>query len=253
MQEQNQEKLNLKDYKIYERLDLITKNEVSYEYSITRIHEDEDGFQDILVRSKFSNDISDLDKDYDMATIPYNDEDHIILNKYIDSRFPIRKDLFAQEIKRKIYEKEYNEDGKLIKLYNKRQNALQINTFDNNGNILFSLYRDKNFNQCISTYLYDKKGRCVEEKIRNVDGNYIYYNIDDIVKNHHYNDINKTSITYDRKGNEIITQWDDDFKRPLFKIFKLRYEDVIYQTSEFEYKGNTTIIKTKCMNVYKII
>ena len=191
------------------------------------------------------------------------DGDSYNVHKYLDCRFPINKYDFEKELEKENYQAQFNKDGKLLKLVDTKRDISQRNIFDENGNIILSIFRKENDKiEERTNYIYDNKGRLTEKvsDVYNAGENKfsgaLKYRSEKIT----YDDENKTSRSF-CKGSIILTQWDNDFKRPLFKIALLntlhlsilisnRNEEIVYEISEYEYPDeNTTIIKTKKMNV----
>lgn len=245
--------MELKNYKIEERLDLIPKDQISYRYIMTEIEDLGNGIENVSNAYIETNNIEDLNKDYTFDDFPTEDRDFYKTHKFIDGYFAIDLYKFDREIKKDIYEKEFDKNGNLIKLYNEKSGHYQLNTFDRKGNLIHSLYLNKNKNiQCVKNYVYDDRGKCIKETKFNYPYNTRIFSRTgiDIEKTISYNEKEKTSKTLIHGYKyKIITQWDIDFKKPLFKIVELN-DGTIIEIVEYYYKeDNITIIKTKAMNV----
>lgn len=261
--------IKLEDAKITERLDMVAKGEISYEYIITKMTDIGNGVTEIEDRFLLTNDISELDKDYNFDTLPLSDSDMYYKHEYLDDRFPINYLDLEDELKLKRYEYEQDFKGRIISILDKKHNISLLNTFDLNDNLVTSIlrYPDKEFR---SNYVYDEKNRL----IRIDEDNYIksnYEQYDHInnkiinkscwtigIPNRNFNGIEfdekeKTSRHKKRIYDTIYTQWDDNFKHPLYKIvvrddFK-NHTTIIHDIAEYEYKDNVTFIKRKVMNI----
>lgn len=254
--------LDLNKYKIKERLDLILKNAISYEYTITKEIKHKNDIIEIESDTMFTNDINELDKDYTIETLSSMDGDYYNTHKYLDDRFPINKYDFEKELEKENYQSQFTKGGKLLKLVDTKRNISQRNIFDENGNIILSIFRKESDEiEERTNYIYDNKNRLIE-RVSDV-----YYIGEEKFGNAYrreritYNDEDKTSRSI-CNGSIILTQWDDEFKYPLIKIalinpynlpinylMNYRDEEIVYEISEYTYPDeNTTIIKTKKMN-----
>lgn len=248
-----------KDYGfiLKERLDLIPKDCISYEYQVTTIYEDEHGLQDMEFKSVFTNNIKDLDEYYkkEIDEIEFDEVDNMLHRIELDDRFPFPwKDTFYEKLKNEdLYEVKYNEYGKIIYIKDKRNGYKQSNLFDENNNILLSVlnFGPKDRYEYRKEYIYDEKNRLSVYRSTAIYDGIIedYTTIASICYNDY--DSNKTSMTKvsGQFNYKIFTQWDDEYKRPLFNVFMKYGENSVYDISEYIYEGNKTIIKSKHMNI----
>lgn len=265
--------IKLEDAKITERLDMVAKGEISYEYIISKMTNIGNGVTKIEDRFLLTNDLSELDKDYNFDTLPISDSDIYYKHEYLDDRFPINYLDLENALNSGRYEYEKDSKGRLISILDKKNNISLFSTFDFNGNLISSILRfpDKEFR---SIYLYDEKNRLIISSGNSYNKHnyehFYYINNKTINKSSwvysgainskrmsNYNNIEfdeyeKTSISGTFKDT-IFTKWDDNFKHPLYKIavrddFK-NHTTIIHDIAEYEYKDNITFVKRKVLNI----
>lgn len=212
--------------------------EAYYSHKITEVVDKGNGFEDVNLATMDTLDREELKLDYDIENLPTNDRDYYLNYKYLDRPFPIDLYNFDEEIKKDCYEKEFDKEGRLLKLVNLNNGSSQTNKFDHKGNLLSSICEIPSI-KMEHYYSYDDKERIINHN-KKYHSSKFNLESESTVK---YYDDERYSIE-ENDMEKILTYWDEDFKNPLLKIAFDLNDKVISEISEYSYKDKVMTIDT---------
>lgn len=215
--------------------------EAYWSHKIIEVVDKGNGMEDVYIANMDTLDVNELLVDYNIDNLPTEDRDYYLNYKYLERGFPIDLYNFDEAIKADNFEKEFDNQGRLLKLSDCNSDACQTNTFDDKGNLISSVLEVPMFKKIKNYYSYDDKGRMINHKKRSYVKKF-YLESESSVK---YYDAERYSIK-ENDMEKILTYWDEDFKNPLLVISFDPNTKVISEVSEYSYNDNVKTIDILC-------